>query len=223
MDRAKESASCEAVKLVRNNMTIGIGSGSTVVYFVEQLRQRVQQENLKVDCVPSSYQAKDLIIKNGLSLRDIMEYSSLDLVVDGADEIDQNRILIKGGGACQTLEKLLASMAKQYVIIADESKCSVNLFDNWSRGIPFEVLPNALGYVVSEVSKHAKCKVRVSDKKAGPTISDSGNIILDVFSNDVAVIRCLERLCGVISSGLFEFDCRIFIGRSDGTSFEINN
>lgn len=85
---------------VKPNTTIGIGSGSTVIYAVDRLKERVANENIKVFCIPTSFQARQLIINNGLVLCDLETHPTLDCVIDGADEVDANLTLIKGGGGC---------------------------------------------------------------------------------------------------------------------------
>ncbi|XP_064120660.1 ribose-5-phosphate isomerase-like [Macrobrachium nipponense] len=122
---------------------VGIGSGSTVVYAVERLAQRVGEEGLQVTCVPTSFQARQLIIQNNLKLSDLEITPELDVAIDGADEADANLTLIKGGGGCQLQEKIVASAAKLFVVIADYRKDSTSLGEQWKKGVPIEVVPMA--------------------------------------------------------------------------------
>lgn len=101
LEKAKEIAACRAVDdYVKDGTAIGIGSGSTVVYAVKRLGERVKAEGLKVVCVPTSFQARQLIISNGLILGDLETNPVLDVTIDGADEVDKDMTLIKGGGGC---------------------------------------------------------------------------------------------------------------------------
>lgn len=101
LNDAKRLAAVEAVnRFVRSKMTIGIGSGSTVVFAVDRLKARVHQEQLDVICIPTSFQSRQLILENGLKLGDLETSPKLDCTIDGADEVDTDFVLIKGGGGC---------------------------------------------------------------------------------------------------------------------------
>lgn len=101
LESAKKTAAYKAVdEYVKNNTVLGIGSGSTVVYAVERLAERVRNEKLNIICVPTSFQARQLIVENGLVLGDLDRNPSLNCAIDGADEVDSNMNLIKGGGGC---------------------------------------------------------------------------------------------------------------------------
>ncbi|PSN32260.1 Ribose-5-phosphate isomerase [Blattella germanica] len=122
VEYAKKIAAVKAVnEFVKDNFVVGVGSGSTIVYAVERLAQRVKDENLSIVCVPTSYQARQLILNHKLQLGDLEMYPKLDCAIDGADEVDAKMTLIKGGGGCLTQEKIVASCAKQLIIVADES------------------------------------------------------------------------------------------------------
>lgn len=101
LEGAKKLAAFKAVDdCVQDNMVLGVGSGSTIVYAVERLKQRVEKENLKIICIPTSFQARQLIIQSGLRLGELEINPQLDCAIDGADEVDANMVLIKGGGGC---------------------------------------------------------------------------------------------------------------------------
>ena len=101
LEEAKRIAAYKAVnEYVKNNTVLGVGSGSTVVYAVKRLAERVIGENLNVICIPTSFQARQLILENNLVLGDLEKYPKLDCAIDGADEVDKNMVLIKGGGGC---------------------------------------------------------------------------------------------------------------------------
>lgn len=101
LEKAKQLAAFKAVDdYVHNNMVLGIGSGSTIVYAVDRLKERVDKEKLNVTCIPTSFQARQLIIQNGLALGELEINPHIDCTIDGADEVDSGMVLIKGGGGC---------------------------------------------------------------------------------------------------------------------------
>lgn len=101
LDQAKKTAAFKAVdEYVKNNTVVGVGSGSTVVYAVQRLAERVKTEGLKLVCIPTSFQARQLIIESGLVLGDLEQNPKIDCAIDGADEVDADMVLIKGGGGC---------------------------------------------------------------------------------------------------------------------------
>ncbi|KAM9143582.1 ribose-5-phosphate isomerase isoform 1-T1 [Pangshura tecta] len=143
-EEAKRAAARAAVdNHAQNNQVLGIGSGSTIVPVVLRLAERVKQENLNIVCIPTSFQARQLILQNGLSLSDLDRHPELDVAIDGADEVDSDLSLIKGGGGCLTQEKIVAGYAKCFVVVADYRKNSKNLGEQWKKGIPIEVIPMA--------------------------------------------------------------------------------
>jgi ribose 5-phosphate isomerase A len=144
IEKGKKNAAIKAVEdNIRKGMILGIGSGSTVVYAVEEIAKINKAENLNLKCIPTSFQSYQLIIDNELELVSLSQYPEIDVDLDGADEIDSNLNLIKGGGGCHVQEKIIASAAKRLVIIADFRKKSGSLGENWKKGIPIEVIPMA--------------------------------------------------------------------------------
>nr|CAG4636377.1 EOG090X0ACL [Eubosmina coregoni]SVE69955.1 EOG090X0ACL [Eubosmina coregoni] len=229
VEGAKKLAAYKAVDNHVVNGVIGIGSGSTVVYAVERLAQRVREEGLEVICVPSSFQAKQLIIQHGLKLGDLEMHPELIVTIDGADESDKDLTLIKGGGGCLTQEKILASCAEQFIVIADYRKASNNLGEQWSRGIPIEVIPSAYRVVYQKIEKTlgGKSELRMSgSSKAGPVVTDNGNFILDwkfdgLKNNWREVETQLNMIPGVVENGLFvNMACKAYFGMSDGSVME---
>lgn len=142
LNDAKKRAADKAIDVhIKTGMVVGIGSGSTVVFAVERLADRIKKENLEVICVPTSFQAKQLIVQHNLILSDLDRHPVIDCVVDGADEVDSSLTLIKGGGGCLLQEKVVASCAKNMIVIADYTKMSTNLGEKWKKGLPIEPLP----------------------------------------------------------------------------------
>jgi len=226
VESAKRKAAYAAVdEFVRDSHVVGIGSGSTVVYAVERLLQRVREEKLNVVCVPTSYQATQLIVSGGLTLSDLSRHPVLDVDIDGADEVDASLNLIKGGGACQTQEKIVASCAKQFVVIADYRKESKKLGEQWKKGVPIEVLPFACIPVSNRiVTLGGRPALRMGQQKAGPVVTDNGNFVIDA---DFGVIEPgavsdlnlkLKMIPGVVETGLFVgMACKAFFGQADGS------
>ena len=144
IELGKMNAAIKAVEEnVKKNMIVGIGSGSTIVYAVQRLGEINKEKSLNLKCVPSSFQAYQLIIKNELELVSLEQYPFIDIDLDGADEIDKDLNLIKGGGGCLVQEKILASNSNSLIVIVDFRKNSKKLGTNWKNGVPIEVIPMA--------------------------------------------------------------------------------
>ena len=135
--------------------------------------------------MPTSYQAEQLIRANDLKLSDLTVDCELDIAFDGADEVDDQLVLIKGGGACQTQEKIVASAAKELYIIADYRKNSKQLGDQWSKGVPIEVIKMAHVLVKKKIEARfgGIANLRMAVNKAGPVVTDNGNVSLRNVSN----------------------------------------
>ena len=198
----KVNASKLALELIRDGMTLGIGSGSTVEIFLNMLGERIKREGLIVYGIPSSYQAMHLAIKNGIKIADLLEREP-DICIDGADQVDSKLNCIKGGGAAMTREKILAFASKKVVIIVDESKLSEKI----NIKVPVEVMPFAYGFVLRKLSEFCRPKLREGKGKVGPIITDNGNFILDcdfgVIENPEEIERKLKSIPGVIETGIF--------------------
>ncbi|MFX1448645.1 MAG: ribose 5-phosphate isomerase A [Promethearchaeota archaeon] len=207
---------------VKKNMILGIGSGSTVVYAVKKIMEINQNNNLNLKCVPTSFQSLQLIIESGLTLVSLDQYPEIDLDIDGADEIDSSLNLIKGGGGCLVQEKIVASSSKELIIIADYTKKSEYLGENWKKGVPVEVIPLAHIPITKKLEKLGGTPVlRIAQAKAGPVITDNGNFIIDVdfgkIKNPLELNLKLLQIPGVVDSGLFvNMASKAYIGQKDG-------
>ncbi|RZF42510.1 hypothetical protein LSTR_LSTR004429 [Laodelphax striatellus] len=227
LNEAKRIAARRAIdEHVEDNSVIGIGSGSTIVFAVTRLAERVKSEKLNVICVPTSFQARQLIIENKLCLGDLETHPELDCTVDGADEVDRDLTLIKGGGGCLTQEKIVASCAKKLVIIADYTKKSERLGDQYKKGIPIEVIPIAYVPVSIKIREHfgGNVTLRMAKMKAGPLVTDNGNFILDWnFPTDKnldwpSVNETITMIPGVVETGLFVgMTSKVYFGLPDGS------
>mmetsp|Transcript_1128 Transcript_1128/g.1651 ORF Transcript_1128/g.1651 Transcript_1128/m.1651 type:complete len:245 (-) Transcript_1128:592-1326(-) len=206
---------------------IGIGSGSTIVHAVARLVERCQNEKLDIVCVPTSFQAKQLITENGLVLGSLEQFPQLDVAIDGADECDANLNCIKGGGGCLTQEKIVAYSAKTFVVVADSSKDSRVLGDNWKKGVPIEVIPMAYKMIQNKLGEAVGATVtplRMAKSKAGPCVTDNGCLIIDAvfpeasMSNPAKLERAILDIPGVVCTGLFVgMVTEAFFGQPDGT------
>ncbi|XP_030420184.1 ribose-5-phosphate isomerase isoform X1 [Gopherus evgoodei] len=224
-EEAKRVAAWAAVdNHAKNNQVLGIGSGSTIVPVVHRLAERVKQENLNIVCIPTSFQARQLILQNGLSLSDLDRHPELDVAIDGADEVDSDLSLIKGGGGCLTQEKIVAGYAKCFVVVADYRKNSKNLGDQWKKGIPIEVIPMAYVPVIRAVTRKfgGVAELRMAVRKAGPVVTDNGNFILDWKFDKVhkwnEVNTAIKMIPGVVETGLFiNMADVVYFGMEDGS------
>lgn len=232
LEHAKRAASYKAVdENLKPDLhrLIGIGSGSTVVYVFERLRQYQAEYRDKVEfiCIPTGFQSKNLIIANGLRLGSIEQYPVLDIAFDGADEVDHQLQLIKGGGACLMQEKLISASARTFVIVADSRKKSPKLLGTrWKKGVPIEVVPNAHVHVLNKLRALPGCQSALlrqgTPAKAGPVITDNNNFIIDAnfgpISDPVGLHRTIKLMIGVVETGLFVDNIKLaYFGRSDGS------
>ena len=224
LEAAKRLAARRAIDdWVKDNQVIGIGSGSTIVYGIQRLAERVREEGIRVQCVPTSFQSKILLCELGIPITDLSVSPVLDVAIDGADEVDHSLNCIKGGGGCQTLEKLVASAAKVFIIVADGSKQSSQLGVRWRKGVPIEVLPGSY-VVVSRALRElgGEPRLRMAVAKAGPCVTDNGGLILDAdfgaIAEPAALHSRIKLLCGVVETGLFPgMASRAYFGKEDGS------
>lgn len=213
---------------------VGIGSGTTMTYVLSTLTKICEKNGFKIRCIPTSFQAKQLIHDFGLPLTDLDLDPVIDIAIDGADEVDENFVAIKGGGACLAQEKVIANAAKKFVVVADYRKDSKALGDNWKKGIPIEVLPMAYNAVRHQLSRRfnvplKEFELRLGERKAGPVVTDNGNLIIDwrfnpasktLFkSSDWTDLSCkIKCVPGVVETGIFaDMIAEVYFGHSDGT------
>jgi len=201
-DDAITALSNDAVKLVKNHQTIGLGSGRSATAFVKSLSSLVKKKKLNIKCIPTSLQIKLEAEKGNLHLIDTV-LDKIDIVFDGADQIDKGKNLIKGGGGALLRENILINAAKKVVIMADESK----FVTNFNRDVPVEVHPLARNTVTKNISKiGGKPKIRTLDR-GYPFITENGNIILDcnfgVIKKPKLLREKIKNISGVLEVGIF--------------------
>ena len=208
-----------AIKEVKSDMILGLGSGSTAALMIKRLADEIRSGKLKnIRGVATSFQSEVLALELGIPLIDLASVPQIDLAIDGADEVDPRFQLIKGGGACHVREKLVAHKANHLLIVVDESKIVQNL--NQSFPLPVEVLPNAWKQIQEELSKmNGSSTLRMAAKKAGPVVTDQGNLILDVLFNEgiknpKKIEMSINNIPGVLENGLFvDLTDKVFVGK----------
>ncbi len=223
IELGKKKAAEKAVQEnVKENMILGVGSGSTVVYAIEKIAELNREKNLNLKCIPSSFQSYQLILENGLNVASLDQHPEIDLDIDGADEVDKDLNLIKGGGGCHVQEKILASNSKKLIIIADFRKNSEKLGQNWKKGVPIEIIPMAYVPIMKKLEKLGKPLLRMAQSKMGPLITDNGNFIIDVdfgiIKNPKELNEKLLTIPGVVDTGLFiGMASKAYIGQKDSS------
>lgn len=214
----KKDAGYKSAEYVEDDYVLGLGTGSTTHYFIEKVGKRIEEEGIHVLGIPTSYQSF-LLAKKWKIPMTTLEENKIDLAVDGADEIDLELNLIKGGGAAHTLEKIVDYSAKEFIVIADESK----YVDKIGRfPVPVEVIPQASRTVIDTLNDMgANCKIRMGMYKDGPVITDNGNFIVDakftVIESPPHLEIDINTIPGVVENGIFtQMVDKAILGTSNG-------
>ena len=207
VEEAKRKAALEAVKHVKDCFIVGLGSGSTAAYAIEALGERIRRERLSVLGVPTSYQTFLLAVKHGIAVTTLEEHPTINLTIDGADQIDANLNLIKGMGGALAREKIVVTASKQSIIIADESK-KVKVLGENDHPVPIEVLPFAISLVKRRIEEiGGEPLLREGKGKLGPVITDNGNVIIDAnfgpIDDALKLESKLKMIPGIVETGLF--------------------
>nr|WP_017981001.1 ribose-5-phosphate isomerase RpiA [Methanocaldococcus villosus] len=206
----------EAAKLIKDGMVVGLGSGSTAAMFIRELGSRIEEEELTVFGIPTSFESKMLALQYGIPLVSLDEYD-VDIAIDGADEVEKETLfLIKGGGGCHTMEKIVDYNAKEFVVIVDESKIKNKL----SYPIPVEVLPQAYRVVMKKLKDMGgEPIIRLAERKRGPVITDNGNMIIDVsmeIDDAVSLESEINNIPGVVENGIFTKVDKVLVATKKG-------
>ncbi len=207
IQQEKQNSALAAVKHVKNDFIVGLGSGSTAAFAIQALGERIKQENLHIMGIPTSYQAFLLAIEYKIPITTIDEHPVIDLTIDGADQITPELNLIKGMGAAMAREKIVAAASKLNIIIVDQQK-KVKYLGERGQVVPIEVLPFAISLVKEKlVTIGAKPLVREGTGKLGPVITDNGNAILDTafgeIENPAKLAVKVKMVPGVVETGFF--------------------
>ena len=206
LNELKRQAGIYAADQVQSGMVVGLGHGSTAIHAVRRIAERIQSGDLRdILGIPCSAQVEADARALGIPLTTLEQHSVIDLTIDGADEVDPNLELIKGGGGALTREKIVAQASQQEIIIVDHSKLVPALGTGWA--IPIEVIPFGYGSQQAFL-EDLGASVKVRQKADGSTfITDQGNIILDArfgpLPDPAALATLLKARTGIVEHGLF--------------------
>lgn len=219
MNDADKRKAAESVSgLMEDGMIIGLGTGSTAAFAIRKIGELVK-EGLHILAVTTSFQSETLAIQSGIQLTSLAEHPTLDLAIDGADQIDSQLNVIKGGAGAHTKEKVVAFASNKFVICVDETKVA----DVLSKPVPLEVLPYARSIVEKEI-RAIDGIPRIRKSNGYPLITENGNIIIDAdlgkIENPKEMNTCLSSFVGVVEHGLFinEYVSEIHVGGKDGVT-----
>ena len=203
----KQEVGKAAADLVKSNSIVGLGTGSTTAYAIEYIGKRLKEGELSnILGIPTSFQAEVLAKKYGIPLTTLDAVDHIDVAIDGADEVDPNKNLIKGGGAAHTREKVVDSLADSFIVVVDSGKLVDSLGSTFL--LPVEVIPMAMTPAMAALAKlGGKPELRMGIKKAGPVVTDQGNLVIDVKFDEIKDPANLEKtinnIPGVLENGLF--------------------
>jgi ribose 5-phosphate isomerase A len=203
----KQEVGRAAANLVQSDSVVGLGTGSTTAYAIQYIGERLQSGEISnIVGVPTSFQAQVLARKYGIPLTTLDVIDKMDIAIDGADEVDPAKNLIKGGGAAHTQEKIVDSLADTFVVVVDGGKLVDKLGSTFL--LPVEVLPMAMTPVMRKLaSLGGKPQLRMGIKKAGPVVTDQGNLVIDVkfesIDDPAGLEKTINNIPGVLENGLF--------------------
>ena len=220
-DDAMKALSNDALKFVKDGFVIGLGSGRAATTLVNSLSSLIKVKNYNIRGVSTSLQIKIIAEKKGIPLVEADQIDHIDVVFDGADQIDSQRYIIKGGGGALLRENILFSLANKIVVMADESK----FVKNFTRTVPVEVHPLARNSVINAIKKlGGKTELRSLDR-GYPFFTENGNIILDcnfgVIKSPKVLSQKIKQIPGVMESGIFVRKPDIIYRAMTGGKFEI--
>ena len=229
VDPAKDAAARAAVALVQSGMKLGLGTGSTAKIFVDRLAERVHAEGMDLICASTSKATAEQARSLGLVVEDLNDIGWLDLTIDGADEVDPDLNLIKGGGAAHLREKIVATASERMVVVADQGKVVDRL---GAFKLPVEVIGFGWKTTHRQIERvlerldYQDCPVVLREKDGQPVMTDEGNLILDLdlglIPDAPRLARALSAIAGVVEHGLFLDICNLaIIGRADGSVVEL--
>ena len=203
----KQEVGKAAASLIKSNSIVGLGTGSTTAYAIQFIGERLKSGEIKdIVGVPTSFQAEVLSKQYGIPLTTLDAIDHIDIAIDGADEVDPQKNLIKGGGAAHTREKVVDYLANQFIVVVDSGKLVDKLGAVFA--VPVEVIPMAVTPVMNAIAKlGGKPELRMGVKKAGPVVTDQGNLVVDVKFDDIPdpvnLEKTLNNIPGVLENGIF--------------------
>ncbi len=218
---AIKALSSDALKLVRDNYVVGLGSGRAATELVKSLSKLIKLKNYNVVGVPTSLQIKLIAEKGGIPLVEADQVKYIDVVFDGADQIDSQKYVIKGGGGALLRENILFSLAKKIVVMADKTK----FVKSFTRTVPVEIHPLARNSVAKSIEKMGG-EVQIRSLERGyPFFTENGNIVLDcnfgTIKNPKSLTQKIKQTTGVLESGIFLRKPDIVYKAKDNGKFDI--
>ena len=228
-NQMKQAVAKAAVDKIQNGMILGLGSGSTAALMIQALASKIKSGEIKdIVGVTTSFQGEVLASELGIPLKSLSSVSEIDLAIDGADEVNPEFQLIKGGGACHVQEKLVAALANKFIVVIDSTKLVKRL--NLDFKLPVEVLPSSWKQVQKTLfNLGGEGNLRMAQKKAGPVVTDQGNLILDLtFRNGIDDPEQLEskinNIPGVLENGLFvNLTDQVLVGKVENGKVDVES
>ena len=204
LDHLKKAAALKAVEFVRSGMVVGLGTGSTAKHLLVALGEQVRA-GMKLRGVPTSQETAALAKQAGIPLIDTENRWEIDVAIDGADQVDPDFNLIKGGGGALLKEKIVAASAKQFIVMVDHTK-QVSMLGG-AFPLPIEVIPFGWGSTAREIEALTKSRVVLRERNGAPFTTEAGNLIVDVHIDRISqpgeLETALNLIPGVVETGLF--------------------
>ncbi len=204
LENLKKAAALKALDFVRDGMVVGLGTGSTAKHLVIALGERVRA-GMKLRAVPTSLETAELARQVGIPLIDTANRWEIDVAIDGADQVDPNFNLIKGGGGALLKEKIVAASAKQFIVMVDQTKQVPVL--GGSFPLPIEIIPFGWGSTAREIEALTRGRVVLRERNGAPFKTEAGHLILDVHLDRIdqpaELETALNLIPGVVETGLF--------------------
>ncbi len=211
--REKEKAAESASSLISDGMVVGLGTGSTAEIVIREIGNRIKTEEFEILGVPTSLRTEMMAIECGIPITTLSEHPSLDICIDGADQVDSELNLIKGGWGSHTREKIVSYAAKKLVICVEEEK----IMEQLTKPVPLEVLPYAVKIVEKQVNKlGGEPALRSEGTRGGYSVTEHGNLVIDadfgVIDNPEEMSTALSSVVGSLEHGLFTNAAEVHVG-----------
>ena len=215
--REKEKAAESASSLITDGMVVGLGTGSTAEIVIREIGNRIKTEEFEILGVPTSLRTEMMAIECGIPITTLSEHPSLDICIDGADQVDSELNLIKGGWGSHTREKIVSYAAKKLVICVEEEK----IMEQLTKPVPLEVLPYAVKIVEKQVNKlGGKPALRSEGTRGGYSVTEHGNLVIDadfgVIHNPEEMSTALSSVVGSLEHGIFTNAAEVHVGNEKG-------
>ena len=215
--REKEKAAESASSLISDGMVVGLGTGSTAEIVIREIGNRIKTEEFEILGVPTSLRTEMMAIECGIPITTLSEHPSLDICIDGADQVDSELNLIKGGWGSHTREKIVSYAAKKLVICVEEEK----IMEQLTKPVPLEVLPYAVKIVEKQVNKlGGKPALRSEGTRGGYSVTEHGNLVIDadfgLIHNPEEMSTALSSVVGSLEHGIFTNAAEVHVGNERG-------